>query len=528
MFSNLVPLAVAVAPTYTVSFTVKDLVKGTIKDAPGVLLSGASVSFNGQTLTSNASGVATFTNVAVGNGLRYSVSKDGYNQASGTANVLGNLSQTILLSPPTQTVTFIIKDAGGAPLSGALVDLWVQGTLWGQFWKIPSNASGEAILLHVPQIDGLEYIIKKDGYNDVISLLTGSANLAPQIIVLTAAGIPTYRVSFTVKDAANGLVSGASVSFKGQTLTSNASGVATFTVAAGTNLPYSATKTGFNNASGTVNVAADLEQNIVLSSTNLTLDRTDPVGTGLITAQGEVPANGEGKEKAFDNNANTHWQSTTGQSWIQFQFAGWAKYAVSSYTLTSSKEVEGRDPRDWKLYATNTPEVAYPTGYVELNSQSGVRFNLRGEKKAFSLTNNTTPYRAYRLVITANANVGSTSPKGSIQLAEFELFAPNPCATCRTEAEAESQLPIEPFALQLYPNPASREVTLDLSGFAGESSVGVQMMDMSGTLLVGRHVSLVDGLRQVTLPVSGLSEGLFIVRVQGSKTVQTAKLVITK
>ena len=390
VFSNLVPVAVAVAPAYTVSFTIKDVVKGTIKDAVGVLLPGASVTFNGQTVISNASGVATFTNVAVGNGLRYSVSKDGYQQASGTANVAGNLSQTILLSPPTQTVTFIIKDAGGAPLSGALVDLWVQGTLWGQFWKIPSNGSGEAILLNVPQIDGLEYIIKKDGYSDVISLLTVTANLAPQIIVLTAAGIPTYTVSFTVKNAANALLPGARVSFNGQTLTSNASGVATFTVAAGSNRSYSATKTGFNNATGTVNVAANLTQIIVLASTNLTTARTNPVDTGRITARGEVASDGGGKEKAFDDDAK------------------------------------------------------------------------------------------------------------------------------------------EALGLKLQPNPADHEVSIDLSAFSREQAVQVQISDMTGTLFVNQQVLLSQGEKQVSLPVAQLPQGLFLVRVQASKTAQTAKLIITR
>jgi hypothetical protein len=102
------------------------------------------------------------------------------------------------------------------------------------------------------------------------------------------------------------------------------------------------------------------------------------------------------------------------------------------------------------------------------------------------------------------------------------------CTTCRSSAEVESQLPTEGFTLRLHPNPANQQVSIDLSGFAGESSVQVKMSDMSGKLFLGQQVQLSEGVNKVTLPVSHLPQGLFFVSVQGSKTSRTAKLVITK
>jgi hypothetical protein len=125
-------------------------------------------------------------------------------------------------------------------------------------------------------------------------------------------------------------------------------------------------------------------------------------------------------------------------------------------------------------------------------------------------------------VITGNYGNGTPT---TIQLAEIELFGPK-CSGCRTSAEAERGS--ETLALKVHPNPASTEVTLDLSGFAQESVVQVKMSDVSGKLFVGKQVQLGEGVRKVTLPVSHLPQGLFFVSVQGSKTAKTGKLVITK
>jgi hypothetical protein len=278
-------------------------------------------------------------------------------------------------------------------------------------------------------------------------------------------------------------------------------------------------KTGANNTSVTLSAwtgsgsAAYFDAFTVVAYTpTVTADRTDNPGTGKVTARSDYAGN---RVDAFDNNSSTAWLDYSTTSWIQFEFDNSAKYAVSSYTITSNPFSRHFDAKDWKLYGTNTPEVAFPSGYTELNAQSGMLFTA-SEKKTFNISN-TTGYRAYRLEITAN----SGGP--AIQISEMELFAPASCSTCRV-ASAE----VESLSLKLYPNPASSEVSIDLSGFAGESAVQVKMSDMSGKLFVGQQVQLGEGVKQVTLPVSHLPQGLFFVTVQGSKASKTAKLIITK
>jgi hypothetical protein len=80
--------------------------------------------------------------------------------------------------------------------------------------------------------------------------------------------------------------------------------------------------------------------------------------------------------------------------------------------------------------------------------------------------------------------------------------------------------------LQVHPNPASREVTISLAGFEGESAVQVRLSDLAGKAFLRQQVQ--PGAREVTLSVSHLPPGVFVVRVQGGKTGKTAKLLITR
>jgi uncharacterized protein YjdB len=108
-------------------------------------------------------------------------------------------------------------------------------------------------------------------------------------------------------------------------------------------------------------------------------------------------------------------------------------------------------------------------------------------------------------------------------------IAPYICSGCRVaNAEVENNRQEESLTLQLHPNPASQQVSISLAGFEEESSVLVQMRDMSGKSFLRRQVQpKVEG-KQVSLSVGHLPQGLFFVTVQGSKVGKTAKLIITQ
>ncbi|CAA9225652.1 MAG: GH119 / CBM9 / CBM35 [uncultured Cytophagales bacterium] len=178
------------------------------------------------------------------------------------------------------------------------------------------------------------------------------------------------------------------------------------------------------DAAGSQSDASESIDVAVTGNTGTAVDRTDPVGSGRVTARGDYQGD---RVKAFDNDANTAWLDIRPASWIQFEFDNAAAYAVSSYTITSNKSSGHFDAKTWKLYGTNTPGGVFPGDYVELDARSDIRFLTRKEKKTFAI-GNTTGYRAYRLEITAN------SGGAYLQIGEIEFFSPGASAAIPVSA----------------------------------------------------------------------------------------------
>ncbi|WP_282087893.1 T9SS type A sorting domain-containing protein [Aquimarina algiphila] len=170
------------------------------------------------------------------------------------------------------------------------------------------------------------------------------------------------------------------------------------------------------------------------TGTSTTVDHTDPVGTGIITARAQINT-AESADKAFDNlftngTQNIDWSkwldnggvpSTSNPSWIQIQLP--SAVVVNKITLTSANDVPDRDPNNFDIQGSNNG-----TNWTTLNSWSGQTWVNRFERKEFSFTN-TTAYTYYRINITKNkANINMT------QICEIELLGPagtsNPPTGC--------------------------------------------------------------------------------------------------
>jgi hypothetical protein len=116
---------------------------------------------------------------------------------------------------------------------------------------------------------------------------------------------------------------------------------------------------------------------------------------------------------AFDGLPNTKWYSDSRMpsGWLQYQFGGGAAWPISEYTLTSANDVPDRDPRDWQLEASNDGD-----NWIVLDRRANEFFNGRLQSRTYRFANST-PYRFYRLDITASRGNGYES----LQLAEFDL-----------------------------------------------------------------------------------------------------------
>ena len=115
---------------------------------------------------------------------------------------------------------------------------------------------------------------------------------------------------------------------------------------------------------------------------------------------------------AFDGLAGTKWfdNNYPAPVWLQYQFGGGAAWALSEYSLTSGDDMPERDPRDWEFQASNDGK-----NWITLDNQAGQSFAARKQTKSY-LVNNNTPYRIYRLNITASQGTGQ-----GVQLSELDL-----------------------------------------------------------------------------------------------------------
>ncbi|MBC3846768.1 RICIN domain-containing protein [Winogradskyella echinorum] len=176
--------------------------------------------------------------------------------------------------------------------------------------------------------------------------------------------------------------------------------------------------------------------------TGLIVDHTDPVGTGIITARGEINE-AENKFKAFDNkktqNDFSKWLDNTGvpsvsnPSFISIEFV--RPQYVNQLIITSANDVPDRDPENFRILGSNGG------AYTELGVWTGEQFYTRYQSKYFVFSN-TTAYTTYRIEITKNlGNIALT------QLAEIELLGCDSSPISTTYTYDNGWLPSDPNGL---------------------------------------------------------------------------------
>lgn len=150
------------------------------------------------------------------------------------------------------------------------------------------------------------------------------------------------------------------------------------------------------------------------------VDHTDPVGTGTITARNRI-GDAEAETMAFDNDPNTKWldhndwsgaPTEEDPSWVQIDFP--AAVAVNVLGITSANDADGRDPENFNLVGSNDGG----TTWVVLGEWLGESFDERFERKLLSV-DNALAFETYRLNITKNKGDDTL-----MQVAEIEFIGP--------------------------------------------------------------------------------------------------------
>ena len=122
------------------------------------------------------------------------------------------------------------------------------------------------------------------------------------------------------------------------------------------------------------------------------------------------PANAK---HAFDQNSASQWFYSGVTGWLRYDLGH--TEVVRRYTVISSNDKIGRDPKNWQFQGSNDGVT-----WTTLDTQSNQAFTRRLEMKSFTVAS-PSAYRYYRLNITANN--GDTS---FTDLAEFGLYASRP------------------------------------------------------------------------------------------------------
>jgi len=205
--SNIVTQSFTYHQVFTVNFHVS---------FSGNNMSGINVIFNGQTISTDNSGIAAF-DLASANDISYSISEVGYYPVSGTLIVDQDITQEIALQL-IPDVTFKIQDQNGNPLQNAQITL-NNNTLF-------SDENGDAVFVDIDGGENQLFRVLLNGYQTIDSSLNvGDSDLVVQITLYRIA-----TITFIVEDKYLEPVNMATVVFNDDTLYSGLNGKAIFNI----------------------------------------------------------------------------------------------------------------------------------------------------------------------------------------------------------------------------------------------------------------------------------------------------------
>jgi len=82
------------------------------------------------------------------------------------------------------------------------------------------------------------------------------------------------------------------------------------------------------------------------------------------------------------------------------------------------------------------------------------------------------------------------------------------------------------LGITVYPNPSSDEAMVSVSGLKGQAQM--EVVDINGRLMASRQVILHGGNQVVSMDVSGLSTGVYLLRVNTAAASRTVRLAVSR
>lgn len=102
-----------------------------------------------------------------------------------------------------------------------------------------------------------------------------------------------------------------------------------------------------------------------------------------------------------------------------------------------------------------------------------------------------------------------------------------PCSSCGDRNGSFTLEQADQLELDLFPNPANNEVTIDLNGL-GEADASLTMFDNLGRIVLSKHIESDTHYAQFKVSLNGFAAGKYFVRVVTADEVQTKNFVISR
>ncbi len=223
-------------------------------DEDGAPMAGVEVTIEDFTVTSDATGLALFTDILPGD-YDYTADKYAYWPVTGTVTVVDtDLDVDVVMVLQRFDIYFWCQDTDDNPVSG--VDVTIDDV------TVTSGADGLALFEDYP-VGDYNYEAQKEGYMP----LWGQVSVVDQDVNVTVnMFLVTYSISFWCTDDNTTPLEGVEVTIGEETIVSDADGLALFSGYNPGYYYYTATRPGYQNTSGTLNVIDEnVEVNISLS-----------------------------------------------------------------------------------------------------------------------------------------------------------------------------------------------------------------------------------------------------------------------
>jgi hypothetical protein len=461
--------------TYTVIFDVND---GTDP------VSGANVTFNGESKSTNGSGQAEFTGVAPANDLSYSITKSGFYNETGSLDIAGDHTETISLTPVpagTYEVTFNVDD-GTTPVENAEVTF--------DSITLSTNQTGKAVFTGVEVGNNCPYTVSGSIYDTV----NGTVNVVDQNISenVTLTQIK-FAVTFDISDG-SGSVDGAMVTFNSETKPTSISGNVVFNeVSQGTDLSWEITKTGYHSKNGTVDIFQDSTITVTL------VEEASLVNLFFSITAGTNPL--EGATVMLDDDSRTT--------------------NVNGDTVFSSVM-----PDNLYAYLVTKPGYDTAAGNVKISHDSTINIEL--SRAMFNLTvinGGSSGTYLYKDTITINANIAVQGTSFAYWARDNEYLDDSLSQTTTVIMPAKDITIEARYAtginqnkqvnIKIYPNPAGNYINIE-----SETTGLVEIYTITGQKALEFEID-----HNHALDVSGLESGLYIVKFSNRNVSEKMKLI---